>query len=133
MQIHGRCHCGKISFVGEADPSKVVACHCADCQKMSGAPFRTVVPVAAEDFRLTGSPKAYVKTAQSGNRRVQAFCGDCGTALYATSPENPAVYGVRLGCVDERAQLPPARQIWARSAMPWLVTLSAVPLVPEQS
>ena len=132
MQIHGRCHCGNISFTGEVDPAKVFACHCMDCQKMSGAPFRAVVPIPAKDFALTGSPKIYVKTAQSGNRRAQAFCADCGTPLYATSPDNPAVYGVRLGCVDERAQLAPSKQVWTRSSMPWLHNFTSVPGVPEQ-
>ena len=127
MQIHGRCHCGSITFTGEADPAKVFACHCADCQAMSGAPFRAVVPVLAKDFSITGTPKVYIKTAESGNKRVQAFCGECGTPLYATSEENQTVYGVRLGCVAERAQLAPARQVWTQSAMPWLHNLESLP------
>jgi hypothetical protein len=127
MNIHGHCHCGNISFTAEADPSKVIACHCTDCQTMSGGPFRAVVPVPANDFSLTGSPRVYIKTAQSGNRRAQAFCGECGTPLYATSPDTPTVYSVRLGCVDERAQLAPARQIWTASQMPWLHGMAALP------
>lgn len=127
MKIHGHCHCGNISFTAEADPSKVIACHCTDCQTMSGGPFRAVVPVPAKDFSVTGSPKVYIKTAQSGNRRAQAFCGECGTPLYATSPDTPTVYSVRLGCVDERAQLAPAKQIWTASAMPWLHGMAALP------
>ena len=132
MQIHGRCHCGSITFTGEADPARVLVCHCTDCQTMSGAPFRTVVSVAAKDFSLTGNPKVYIKTAQSGNRRAQAFCGECGTPLYATSPDNPVAYGVRLGCVDERAQLVPARQVWTSSAMPWLHDITSLPGQPQQ-
>jgi len=132
MRIHGRCHCGKISFTSEIDPAKVLVCHCADCQTMSGAPFRTIVPVPATDFVISGEPKIYVKTAQSGNRRAQACCGDCGTPLYAMSPDNPAVYGVRLGCVVERAQLAPAKQIWTRSSMPWLHSLNSLPGLREQ-
>lgn len=132
MQIHGRCHCGSISFTGEVDPAKVFVCHCTDCQTMSGAPFRALAPIAAKDFALTGTPKVYIKTAQSGNKRAQAFCGECGTQLYATSPDNPTMYGVRLGCVAERAQLAPVKQVWTRSAMPWLHGLGALPGVPEQ-
>jgi hypothetical protein len=127
VQIHGQCHCGKISFTGVVDPAKVFACNCTDCQKMSGAPIRAVVPVPAKDFVLTGSPKIYIKTADSGNRRAQAFCGECGTPLYATAPDNPTVYNVRLGCVDERAQLAPSKQLWTRSSMPWLHNLASVP------
>jgi len=132
MKIHGQCHCGKISFTAEVDPAKVVACHCSDCQTMSGAPVRAVVPAPAEGFAIQGTPKHYVKTAQSGNRRAQGFCPDCGTALYATSPDNPSVYGIRLGCVAERSELAPQKQIWTSSAAPWLHGLDAVPGVPEQ-
>ena len=132
MQIHGRCHCGNISFIAEADPAKVFACHCADCQTMSGAPFRAIVPIFAKDFQMTGSPQVYIKTAESGNRRSQAFCGECGTPLYATSPDDPVAYGVRLGCVDERAQLAPTKQVWTRSSMPWLNALSEIPQVLQQ-
>jgi len=132
MQIHGRCHCGNISFTAEADPAKVFACHCTDCQTMSGAPFRAVVQVPVSGFSLNGSPNIYIKTAQSGNRRAQAFCGECGTPLYATSADNPTLYGVRLGCVEERAQLAPSKQVWTRSSMPWLHNLATVPGEPEQ-
>jgi len=132
MQIHGRCHCGNISFTAEADPAKVFACHCTDCQTMSGAPFRAVVRVPVSGFSLNGSPNIYIKTAQSGNRRAQAFCGECGTPLYATSADNPTLYGVRLGCVEERAQLAPSKQVWTRSSMPWLHNLASVPGEPEQ-
>ncbi len=132
MQIHGRCHCGNISFTAEIDPAKVFACHCADCQSMSGAPFRALVPVPAKDFSLIGTPRVYVKTAESGNKRAQGFCGECGTPLYATSATEPSVYGVRLGCVDERAQLAPNKQVWTRSSMPWLQSLGDLPSVQEQ-
>lgn len=126
MNITGQCHCGSISFKATADPSRVVACHCADCQTFSGAPFRAVLPVAIESISISGKPKQYVKVASSGNHRVQAFCETCGTNLYATEPESPKVVSLRLGCINERAQLPPTVQIWGKSAMPWLSKLSEV-------
>ena len=127
MQITGQCHCGAISFTALIDPAKIIACHCADCQAFSGAPFRAVAPAEVDNVKLTGTPKLYIKTAASGNRRAQGFCGDCGTNLYATEPDTPKVLGLRLGCVNERALLAPTIQIWGNSAMPWLKTLQAVP------
>ena len=132
MQIDGACHCGAISFTAEVDPSRVMACHCADCQVLSGAPFRAVVAAPIESFRLRGQPKSYIKVAQSGNRRAQVFCPECGTPLYATAPENPTSVVIRLGCVTQKAQLKPAAQIWAHSAMPWLPQLQEGPASPEQ-
>jgi len=86
MQINGACHCGKISFTAEIDPSRVMLCHCNDCQVLSGSPFRAVVAASIGTFQLQGEPKAYIKVAESGNRRAQMFCPDCGTPLYAAAP-----------------------------------------------
>ena len=129
MNITGQCHCGAISFTAIVDPAKVLVCHCADCQQLSGAPFRAVLPTPAKDVVMTGQAKHYVKVAASGNRRAQAFCADCGTQLYATEADGePQTLNLRLGCVNERAALAPQVQIWGGSAMPWLRDLAAVPV-----
>ena len=132
MHIDGACHCGLISFTAEVDASRVMVCHCSDCQVMSGAPLRAVVAAPIGLFKLRGEPKRYLKVAQSGNRRVQAFCPECGTPLFATAPENATSVIIRLGCVTQRAQLRPSTQIWQHSAMPWIADLRAVPSSPQQ-
>lgn len=132
MHIDGACHCGAISFTAEVDPSRVMVCHCADCQVLSGAPFRAVVAAPIESIVVRGQPKSYIKVAASGNRRAQVFCPECGTPLYATAPENATSVVIRLGCVAQRAQLGPVAQIWQHSALPWLPGLGAVPGSPQQ-
>ncbi|HEU0156901.1 MAG TPA: GFA family protein [Stellaceae bacterium] len=125
MKVTGRCHCGQVSFEAEIDPAQVRICHCTDCQTLSGAAFRVNVASLPGTFALTsGTPKIYVKTAESGNKRVHAFCPDCGTPIYATAPgPNPASYGLRVGTLDCRAELAPVRQGWCRSALPWAMDL----------
>jgi hypothetical protein len=108
------------------------ACNCTDCQVLSGSPFRAVVVAPIERFHVEGSPKSYVKVAHSGNRRAQMFCSECGTPLYACAPENPTWGSIRLGCVTQRRELKPAKQIRLRSALPWLGELSSVPGSAEQ-
>ncbi len=132
MQISGACHCGLISFTAEIDPDRVMICHCTDCQVLSGSPFRFAVAAPIETFVLHGTPKSYVKVADSGNRRAQMFCPECGTPLFAAAPENPTSVMIRLGCVKERAALVPAAQVWQRSSMPWLSDLPHIPGSPEQ-
>ncbi|MBV8033952.1 GFA family protein [Roseateles sp.] len=127
MKITGQCHCGNIRFTATADPTKVMVCHCSDCQVLSGAPFRAVLPVPVEQVEMQGTPKQYVKVAASGNRRAQAFCGDCGTQLFASEADMPRTLNIRLGCVNERAQLKPGVQVWRDSAMPWLHELDGTP------
>jgi hypothetical protein len=132
MKIEGACHCGEIHFTAEIDPSRVVVCHCADCQVQSGSPFRIVVVAPIESFALHGQPKSYVKVAQSGNRRAQMFCPTCATPLFACAPENPTSVSIRLGCVKQRGELVPATQIWQQSALPWLPGLQAIPGSAQQ-
>ena len=129
MKVTGHCHCGKISFAAEIDPGQVRICHCTDCQTLSGSAFRVNVGTLPGTFRLLGgTPKTYIKTtADSGNPRAHGFCPDCGTPLWATSTDaTPASYGLRVGTLDCRAELKPARQGWFRSALPWSQDLAGV-------
>jgi hypothetical protein len=133
MKVDGSCHCGAIAFEAEIDPARVRICHCSDCQKLSGTAFRVVAACDEADFQLLrGTPKLYVKTAESGRRRQQAFCGECGSPLYATSDEPPGnrKLGLRAGILSQFAALTPQRQFWHRSALPWL---PALPGHPEET
>ncbi len=133
MKIDGRCHCGAIAYFAEVEPEKASVCHCTDCQRLSGSPFRASVPARIEDFRLmSGSPKIYVKTADSGARRAQAFCSECGAPIYATDAENPRILHLRLGAIAQRSEIPPRRQIWCSSALPWAFDIGALPASPGQ-
>lgn len=120
MRVEGQCHCGEISFSAEIDPQQVMLCHCTDCQVLSGSPFREIAVAPIESFALSGIPKSYVKVAASGNRRAQMFCATCATPLYATAPENATSVTLRLGCVKQRAELRPSKQVWQHSALPWV-------------
>src|ERR1700747_2714797 len=127
MHIDGACHCGLISFTAEIDPTRIMVCHCSDCQVLSGSPFRVSVTAPIETFVLHGHPKSYIKVAESGNRRAQVFCPECATPLFAMAPENATSVIIRLGCVKQRAQLTPAGQLWQRSPRPGLSELHSTP------
>lgn len=134
MKIDGACHCGDIRYEAEVDPETVAICHCTDCQTLSGSAFRTVVPAKKGDFRLlAGQLKEYLKTAESGNRRVQAFCPECGTPIYsAATGDSPGFY-LRVGTIRQRAELPPRAQLWSRSAQDWLTRLGTMKRFEKQA
>ena len=120
MNIDGGCHCGQIKFRAEIDPEQVEICHCTDCQTLSGSAYRTVVTTEANSFELlSGKPKLYAKAAEDGSQRLQAFCRECGSPLYSAPPEGEKGYfGIRVGAINQRDQLIPKNQYWARSAQP---------------
>ena len=135
MKVDGGCHCGHISYEAEIDLDRVVVCHCTDCQTMSGAPFRTVAFTAMDGFKLlSGELKIYVKTAESGNKRQQSFCPECGTPIYASADEaGPRNYGIRVGSIRQRAELIPKLQVWTRSAQHWLADMDGIAKLEEQT
>lgn len=129
MKVHGACHCGAIAYEAEVDPAGVEICHCADCQTLTGTAFRVSVTTDAERLRLLrGEPRLYVRVADSGNRRAQAFCGACGTPLWSVAAGEPtAPHTLRVGAMAERDRLPPRRQVWCRSAQGWLAAVPGLP------
>jgi hypothetical protein len=129
MKVTGSCHCGAIAYEAEVEPARIGMCHCLDCQRLSGSAFRVTVPAPAATFRLLrGQPRFYVKTGDSGAKRRHAFCGDCGGPVYAAAAEDPPAYSLRVGALDQRAELgPPRRQIWTKRRLPWVCDIAAVP------
>jgi hypothetical protein len=135
MKVDGACHCGSITFTAEIDPEKVRICHCTDCQNSTGAAYRVNVPAIKGTFRMTGGPaKQYVKTtAESGTKRVQGFCPQCGTPIYSSPDHTTEVVGLRVGAIRQRAELKPKLQQWCRSKLDWAQDLRALPQHTKQA
>lgn len=134
MKIEGSCHCGSITYEAEIDPNTVTICHCTDCQTLSGSAFRVVVPAKREEFKLlTGEPKIYVKTGESGRKRVQSFCGDCGTPIYSAEVTDPKMFSIRVGTARQRGELPPKVQLWCRSALAWVKHPESMTQIEKQN
>jgi hypothetical protein len=127
VKVEGSCHCGQISFEAEVDPDAVRICHCTDCQMLSGSAYRVNVSAPTAGFVLrSGTPKIYIKTAESGNKRAHGFCANCGTQIYSIDAQQPRAYSIRVGTLKQRAELRPTRQIWYRSALPWVTDIREV-------
>jgi hypothetical protein len=101
---------------------------------LSGSAFRTVAPTKKGSFRLLqGELKIYVKTGESGNKRPQSFCPNCGSPIYSTSTDpDPKVHSLRVGTLRQRDQLRPKLQYWCRSAQPWTSGIGALPSFEKQ-
>jgi len=129
MKVHGSCHCGQVAYEAEVDPEKVTLCSCTDCQALTGSAFRVSVPAPKASFKLLrGQPKTYIKTADSGAKRRHSFCPNCGSPVAATADtDDPPSYSLRVGCLAQRAQLPPRKRLWCRSELEWAQNTGAIP------
>ena len=56
--------------------------------------------MSAEQIAITGPVKEYLKIADSGNERVQGFCGNCGSQIYAADPAK-TLFMVRTGRLSQ--------------------------------
>jgi hypothetical protein len=125
MKIDGHCHCGEITFEAEVDPEALNNCHCTDCQTLSGSAFRVNIQAPAEHFVLRGTPKTYIKTAESGNKRLHAFCGNCGTPIYACAADNPQIFGLRAALSHRGGRAGVGLRL------PWVDEVATVPAVEK--
>jgi hypothetical protein len=134
VKVDSKCHCGAIVYEAEVEPGTIGICHCSDCQQLTGSPFRTNIPAPAAGFRIIrGQPRQYLKTGDSGAKRVHAFCENCGSPVYSCAAENPQSYTLRLGALRQRNELGrPARQIWTKRRLSWIISLADVPEVEGQ-
>lgn len=132
MRIDGGCHCGQIKFSAEIDPARVSICHCTDCQTLTGSPFRLSILCLGDAIDITGSPATYAKTGDSGRGRLMYFCRDCGTPLFASGADKKGEWSIRWGSITQRETLTPKRQIWCRSAVPWLGEIGALPTIAAE-
>ena len=62
--------------------------------------------------------------------KVEGQC-HCGEIAFE-APKDTKTYGLRVGTLQQRAELRPSRQIWFRSAQPWVTDIRNVPHVERQ-
>ena len=122
MNFEGGCACHKTRYKLTNAPLIVHACHCRDCQRVTGGPFviniwieRAFVEAdhtALKSFRLAGG---------SGQPHDVYFCETCGTTLWSRYHRAPGdCLFVRAGTLDDSAVVTPDVHIFTRSKLPWL-------------
>ena len=75
--LQGSCLCGGVRFEIDGPLMRSSHCHCRQCQKAHGAPFRTRARVAAADFRfLAGEELVSFYESTPGTHR--GLCKVCG-------------------------------------------------------
>ena len=116
----GGCLCGAIRYKVKGPVMGSAACHCRDCQYVSGGAPAYVFVVAKPSVEiLKGIPAHFDNIADSGNRRRRYFCGRCGTPLYAEDSAFPDIVSIKVGSLDNPSLYKPAAQFWISSAPAW--------------
>ena len=128
MRINGQCHCGKIELEGTVDEANVMVFPLCGLSGFKRRLTEQLFFVKVKTLKLKkGRAKEYIKTtAESGNKRIHAFCGECGSQLYGCDLDRGG-YNVRIGCLDQRDSLSPVKHIFGTSAQKWVHNLDGCP------
>ena len=128
------CHCGQVRITCVGEPYPVFMCNCQLCQRRTGSPIHIGAWWPMDDVTMEGATKAFTRTTgEQGMEATFNFCPECGTNIYAcTVGEGTGFFGLRLGTINQRAELTPKLRVWCRSALPWSDDLSGLPTFPAQ-
>jgi hypothetical protein len=129
MTLEGGCACRSIRYRLTAPPLIVHACHCRDCQRVTGSAF--VINIWIErKFVEAGHavPKSFRLTAGSGKHHDVFFCDRCGTYVWSRYHIAPGdALFVRAGTLDDPTAVRPDVHIFTRSKLPWMDLPQGVP------
>ena len=127
----GGCHCRAFRYTVSAPPLRTYACHCTDCQNLSGSAFGIGCVFRAEDFSYTGTPKLVSRVLGSGGVGIRWTCAECGVWICGEAKPDKRTgierRIVRGGTFDDRSWIQPAAHMWTRSKQPWVTIPDGVP------
>ncbi len=122
VELAGRCACGKIRYRLGAAPLIVHACHCRDCQRITGGAFVINLWIERKFVAREGpEPRSFRLTGGSGKPHDVFFCGVCGTYLWSFYHGAPGeALFVRAGTLDRPEAVRPDVHIFTRGKLPWV-------------
>jgi hypothetical protein len=129
----GGCACGSVRYRMEGPPLIVHACHCSQCQTLSGAAFALNAVIEADRVALlSGEPEPTPVTGASGKPQTLLRCPQCKVALWSHYPQaGERIAFVRVGTLDDPARVPPDIHIYTSTKLPWLKLPEGARSVPE--
>lgn len=129
MKLEGSCHCGAVSFTVEAPhPYPYMLCYCSICRKTAGT-GGYAINLGAKADTLSIEGESAVRTFHAilhdeGDEKSpgeRAFCGECGTALWAYDERWPELVHPHASAIDTELPTPPERtHIMLASKAPWV-------------
>ena len=121
MPLNGRCRCKATSYTLDYDATPLAyACHCLECQAMSGGACVVQLPVAEHRLHMSGSLVMWESNDSHGNATTQRFCSTCKTRLFSTNTGRPRMALLRGGTLDDSDRLTPTLHIWTKRKQPWI-------------
>ena len=121
MALTGGCRRGAVRY-DLAMPALPLAyaCHCRDCQTVSGAAFTMQAPVAQDRLVFDGETVKRIAPLNGGGESTHLFCAQCLTRLTSMPSVAPGRSLLRAGTLDRSDEMTPAMHMWVQRKQAWL-------------
>jgi hypothetical protein len=118
LPLTGGCGCGAVRFGVSAPLLAANYCHCTRCQRRTGtAASANAVPEPGSFRLLSGEQQLRAWKPDGGWEKW--FCGECGSAVFSRSPDDPDQMSIRLGAFDADPGIRPSVRKFVAFAAPW--------------
>ena len=133
MSYEGGCSCRSVRYRMKREPLIVHACHCLDCQRITGSAFVMNALIEKSNFELlSGEPTSFDMRKCTGMQHTAYFCGDCGTYVWSEySRRAKPLWLVRVGTLDDPNTFPPDVHIFTKRKQPWVQIAEGLPTYNE--
>src|SRR5947207_2286231 len=102
----GTCICGSVRYEIVAEPITLFACHCSDCQTVTGSGFVLALRVPYRGVTvIQGEAKAYERTEADERERIIHRCPHCLTVLWSERPDSKEYVTIYAGTLDDSPTL----------------------------
>lgn len=124
--MKGQCYCQRIQYELNATPIFVNACHCRDCQILTGSAFAINIMVEASAVKITSETQPELKTEDRLDKGPASdskayHCPSCGIMLWGTLGDfGPGLIFLRAGTLAENEKIVPSAHFFVRSKHPWV-------------
>jgi hypothetical protein len=99
MTSRGSCHCGRIAFEVEGEPSTVLACNCSMCQRKG-----SLLWFVPRDKLSLLTPEGNASTYEFNKHVIKhRFCPTCGIHPYGegTDPSGKGMAAINARCLED--------------------------------
>ena len=114
----GSCLCGGIRYAIDGELGDFGYCHCTSCRKASGSAHAANSPVDRAHFLIVNGAEL-LREYESSAGKFRAFCGRCGSPIYAYLEATRDVLRLRLGTLDTPFAKQPKAHTFVSDKAPW--------------
>lgn len=124
--VTGSCLCGHLRFSAPLPTLWVAHCHCALCQKNSGAAFVTWAGFSEADVAIDDSEHV-LKWYSATENAYRGFCSNCGSTVFFKSTRWPGELHIPVVNLDGPLDKSPQMHVHWNSRQSWLALADGLP------